>query len=298
LLLEGKYLFSPTDEFKNLDLSNFQLIIEAFDRRIQEWLFSPLEKLLIDKRDFFVATAVECVLVDALAGFFFGVYGDTHKEDFTEFLRQNLGIQKDAATEFYLRFRCGILHQTNIKKCSSITTEVETLYFQKEDNVLFVNPIGFYKLLREFFTNYIKRLHNEKAVEIRFRTRFFHLFVDEFEECKWRGWWDTKTDYERDIRNSITSLLKTYKGEKESDPNFGLSASWIFGLRDKETSAGLREEIGKSLAVYEQRIETTDITVEFERLNDYRDQSKITIKYKTKATSTINQLIFLKDDII
>jgi hypothetical protein len=33
-------------------------------------------------------------------------------------------------------------------------------------------------------------------------------------------------------------------------------------------------------------------------LNDYRDQSKITIKYKTKATSTINQLIFLKDDII
>jgi uncharacterized protein len=152
-------------------------------------------------------------------------------------------------------------------------------------------------LLREFFTTYLKRLHNEKAVEIRFRTRFFHLFMEEFEEGKWRGWWDTETDYEKDIKNSILILLKINKGDKESDPNFGLSVDWIFKSRDKETAAGLSEEIGKNLAIYEQRIEPTDITVEFEDVNDYHEfeAAKITITYKTKATNTVHQLIYFKN---
>ncbi len=146
-MIKGKYLFSPRDELRDLDINNFPSIIEASERRIQGWFFNPLEKFLADNNDFFMAPAVECILVDALTGFFFGISGDTHKDDFTAFLSQNLYVQKEDATEFYLRFRCGLLHQANIKKCSSITTEVESLYLQKENDVLFINPIGFRKQL-------------------------------------------------------------------------------------------------------------------------------------------------------
>lgn len=47
--LRGKYFFSPKDEFKDLDLNNFNSIIESFDHRIEGWYFKPLGKLLGDE---------------------------------------------------------------------------------------------------------------------------------------------------------------------------------------------------------------------------------------------------------
>ena len=54
-----------------MDLSDFSLVVDAFERRIYGWFLNPLDQFLRDDNNLFVATAIECMLVDALAGFGF-----------------------------------------------------------------------------------------------------------------------------------------------------------------------------------------------------------------------------------
>jgi phage baseplate assembly protein W len=294
LRLEGKYLFSPTDEFKDLDLTNFPSIVGAFERRIQGWFFDPLRRLLSDEKNFFIAAALECVLVDALSGFAYGIFGDTHKDDFVKFLVENLNIPEDAAIEFYTRFRCGILHQTNIKKSSCLTKEVETLYFQLEDDRLFFNPQGFFELPEKYFESYVRRLKVESDHQIRFRKRFSYLFAYDIEEPKWRAWWAAAADYEKDIQNSIGALFKTYKGSMEGDPNFGINLDFtFFGTYSENELRQLEKEVHTQLSNYEPRIELRKIEAKFQQLFPDDNRVLLEIVYKTKATDTVESYCFV-----
>lgn len=263
MLLKGKYLFSSADEFKDLDLTNFQSVLQAFERRIQLWFFGPLEKLLVQEENLFVASAIECMLIDALSGFAQGVRADTHKENFILFLQEKLNIEKRVADEFYNRFRCGILHQTNIKKKSSITDEIEIIHLQEEDNSLFFNPRGFYQLLQKYFKDYMKKVVSDKDLQINFRIRFYHLFRDEFAETKWGDWFNEVVDYEKDIRDSISEILGSYKDETSSDPNYGLSSElWLFTCVTEDTHHKMVNEVKDLLSDYEPRIDVLNVTVE------------------------------------
>lgn len=187
MILQGKYLFSPKDEFNELELSNFASVVDAFERRIQGWFLNPIRQLLENDSNLFVITATECMIVDALSGFFYGLERDTMKADFIGFLSKEAGIQRIVAKEFYDRFRCGIIHQTSIKKRSSISKEVEDIYLQ-DDGILFFNPEGFYRKLGDYSKVYIGRLRSDKETQKNFKKRFKYLFNEEFSRDKWKHW--------------------------------------------------------------------------------------------------------------
>jgi len=183
--LKGKYLFSPTDQFKHMELSDFCSVVDAFERRIYGWFLNPLNHLLRDDNNLFVATAIECMLVDALAGFWFGVKKTTG-DHFVDFLEHEMGVNHQEAAEFYDRFRCGILHQTNIKKKSCISKEVKDLHL--DNGVLFFNPEGFYERLKKYFGAYLGELRSGHSCVHEFKERFRILFKDEFSGDKWILW--------------------------------------------------------------------------------------------------------------
>ena len=184
VILEKKYLFSPEDEFQYLDLSDFSSIIDAFERRIVGWFLKPIEQLLGDDNNLFVITAIECMLVDALGGFWFGK--DTTGNDFKTFLVDRLNIRHDIADAFYKRFRNGILHQTSIKKKSVISKDV--LDFHLDDDVLFFNPESLHDRLKEYFRIYLVELRSGDSCVQEFKKRFKQLFKDEFRDYQWRHW--------------------------------------------------------------------------------------------------------------
>lgn len=178
------YLFAPNIEFKDLDLSDFLSIVEAFRQRIEGWFFEPIGQLMGNKDNLFVITSIECMIVDALRGFWSGK--DSSGVDFVDFLVKCLKIRSDIAEEFYKRFRNGILHQTNIKKKSVISESVRDFLFDNT-GVLFFNPIGFYDQLRVYFNEYLKELKSRNGV-LNFKKRFKSLFKDEFNDQEWRQW--------------------------------------------------------------------------------------------------------------
>lgn len=198
--LDGKYFFSPTDEFKNLDLNEFNQIVGAFERRIRGWFFEPLEKMLAKESELFIASAVECMLVDSLSGFVYGRRNTTNT-DFTSFVRSELKFPEPIASAFYDRFRCGILHQTSIKEksCISLELEHESLHLD-DNNVLFFNPRNFYVMLRKYFAYYMEKLQQDVSTQINFREHFKHLFEKEYSPIEWIPW-DKSTLHLRNILN-------------------------------------------------------------------------------------------------
>lgn len=183
--LKGKYFFSPTDEFKDLDLTDFHSVVDCFERRIDGWFFEPIELLLKNDKNLFVVTATECMLVDALAGFWSGVK-ESKGNDFVDFLVQRMGFTQAVAAEFYDRFRNGILHQTNIKRKGCISKEIKDLHL--DNGVLFFNPEGFYERLKEYFVTYLGELRSGHSCMHKFKKRFYILFRHEFSKDRWRSW--------------------------------------------------------------------------------------------------------------
>lgn len=179
------YLFAPNVEFNDLDLSNFLSVVDAFSQRIDGWFFEPINLLIGNECNLFVITAIECMVVDALSGFWSGA--DSTGATFTEFLTEKMNIDPSVATAFYTRFRNGIIHQTNIKMKSVISNKVKSFQFDKS-GILFFNPIEFYTQLRIYFNEYLEELRSRGSGVQRFKKRFKKLFKDEFNDQEWRKW--------------------------------------------------------------------------------------------------------------
>ena len=60
--LRGKYLFSPTDEFKDLNLSDFVSVVDAFERRINGWFLNPIEHISQDDNNLFARAPACCII--------------------------------------------------------------------------------------------------------------------------------------------------------------------------------------------------------------------------------------------
>lgn len=179
------YLFAPGVEFKQLNLSDFQSVVNPFEKRMLGWFFNPIEQLIGNENNFFVITAIECMVVDALSGFWYGDNGS--EKNFTKFLVERLNVRSDFAEAFYLRFRNGIVHQTNIKQKSMISTKVKDFQFDSS-NVLSFNPIDFYNRLRAYFDQYLTELKSRSNGVDNFKTRFKQLFKEEFSNKEWEQW--------------------------------------------------------------------------------------------------------------
>jgi hypothetical protein len=179
------YMFAPNVEFRDLDLSDFQSVVKAFGQRMDGWFFKPINRLFGYENNLFVITAIECMVVDTLSGFWYGDSGT--KKNFTDFLVERMNIHPDIANAFYLRFRCGIVHQTNIKENSVISEKVKDFQLDNS-NVLYFNPIGFFVQLITYFDKYLKELGSRSDGVQSFKRRFKQLFNDEFDDNQWQEW--------------------------------------------------------------------------------------------------------------
>ncbi|OQX53738.1 MAG: hypothetical protein B5M53_06610 [Candidatus Cloacimonas sp. 4484_209] len=177
-LIKGEMCFSPNYKFKYLDPKNFESILNAFRDRIEGWYLNILKHLLEDSQNDFIVVAIECMLIDTLAGYRYGC--KTNHIIYPKFLKEFLNMTEEEAVGFYKRFRCGILHETRIKENSYISREIDDLLLMK-NNEMFLNPEILYGKLKNYFDEYMQDLtDNEKTEQINnFKKHFKELFHEE-----------------------------------------------------------------------------------------------------------------------
>jgi len=189
----GEKKFSPNCTFDDLKDAEIDKLIDAFIDRMKGWYFQPLKSLLgLDtektKGDYdFISLAIECMLIDALAGYFYGIERNTGKCSFIVFLIENLGFKSyKEAEKFYEDFRCGIVHETRIKKSGFVSRKEKFPHYWIVNDKLYVNPVKLFTELKSFFIWYCDKLleeDKENIIRKNFLRRFRYLFKDH-EELK------------------------------------------------------------------------------------------------------------------
>lgn len=147
------------DIVSNIDWSNIDEVIDAFERRIQSWYLDPAE-ILIDEMpgNGSIITNIGCILVDTLSQFRHGkdshdapVYKAFTEEHFPDFdhpmpkvipshLVVGSNYDVDTVSEaFYSGFRCGLAHSGTILAFGghSMGTDGELykISFDREDSM-------------------------------------------------------------------------------------------------------------------------------------------------------------------
>ncbi|NEW61372.1 GPW/gp25 family protein [Sulfurovum sp. bin170] len=92
-----------------------------------------------------------------------------------------------------------------------------------------------------------------------------------------------------DIREAILIILKTAKGERVMEPEFGCGIhSFVFEVINSVTMTRMREDIRKALLLYEPRIEVMDIR------SEYIDSGilKFDIEYRVISTNSRYNIVY------
>ena len=120
-----------SDDYNRLNLTDhanadWQTAFDYLDKRLTERYIEPVEvlrnsesdKSASDKKFGFTVLAIDCLLIETIQSFYEGVtnsHGQSQRL-FKNFLTQRDNFKaffptKNAAGDFYINFRCGILHQ-------------------------------------------------------------------------------------------------------------------------------------------------------------------------------------------
>ena len=92
-----------------------------------------------------------------------------------------------------------------------------------------------------------------------------------------------------DIEEAIIIILKTAKGERPMEPEFGCNIhSYVFEVINQSTMMRMQEDIRKALLIYEPRIEVLEIN------NEYIESGMIlfTIDYSVISTNSRYNLVY------
>ena len=96
---------------------------------------------------------------------------------------------------------------------------------------------------------------------------------------------------ERDIEESIKTILRTSKGERVMRPEFGSSIhDFVFAPNNATTSGLLAYHTREALIRWEPRIEVTEVDVQPDPLEP--SQVRIEIGYTIKATNDARNLVY------
>jgi len=99
----------------------------------------------------------------------------------------------------------------------------------------------------------------------------------------------TLSQGDEDIKEAIIIILKTAKGERVMEPEFGCDIhSYVFEVINQTTLMRMQEEIRKALLLYEPRIEVIDIN------SDYVEEGKLefNIEYSVISTNSRYNLVY------
>lgn len=179
---DGRKLFSPEIAMSELKDADDEKVIRAFEDRIRGWYLDPLVSMLEKPNWDFISLAIECMLLDALSGYYFGLKEDSNRgtfQDFAEEIIPEVG-KESIAGFFYDTFRNGILHETRVKKSGFISREIKNVIVE-DDGALFVNPRELYRVLKNWFDLYAETLYGDEDLQKRFFDRFIFLYEDHIE---------------------------------------------------------------------------------------------------------------------
>lgn len=164
-----------SDNWEGLNLApdssvaNWEYAVQIFDDRYRSRYLNPIDALRKhENRDIFIYSgfvimAIDCLLIETLCQFHYGVessdilkqdntYGhiNNNQDVFVDFFNRSTefhGFTEDISGTFYTQIRCGILHQAESKKTSTIHIN------HAKQNVLVANNGNGISVRRDLFTD-------------------------------------------------------------------------------------------------------------------------------------------------
>ncbi len=175
--------FAPNVRLKELDLSDKDTLINAFEKRVRGFYLEPIKELN-DKKMAFAAGIIEFSMIDALAR-----YSDNYiskgKEKagkrIVKMLSHIFQVKKEIAQKTYNDFRNGLLHENHIGNCGCFDYN-SSKSLSLEQECVIVNPLKFQEEFEEYFEKYLEEL---KTDTITYNKFFSNIKVDFGEEIKY-----------------------------------------------------------------------------------------------------------------
>lgn len=173
-----------SDDYLNLDLtdktsSNWDTAFEYMRLRLTERFIEPTDKLIEFERDLpasdkkygFAVLAIDCLLSETIQAFYEGVTDSSghSKRLFKTFLRdrdnfKNYFIDDQQATDFYINFRCGILHQAQ----TSVDTKIWAVgdLIMRTGRFVIVNRELYHEKIKDELNIYLTKLKRKDDVAL------------------------------------------------------------------------------------------------------------------------------------
>jgi hypothetical protein len=148
---------------KNSDLHKAVRILED---RLNARFFKAVEAIEGQEFSGFAVLALDCLLIETLQQFKEGVNETPRRkveEYFINFLTTppfSAYFNKASASKFYQHFRCGILHQAEIKETSKVWRVGPLVAPTSDGKGLIINRKLFHSVLRKAFAAYLRTLRN------------------------------------------------------------------------------------------------------------------------------------------
>ncbi len=161
-------LYKDSD-WKALNLAtktDWRKAVRMVEDRLNARFFDAVKT--IDKQDFagFAVLALDCLLIETLQQFREGAdetprrKGERYFVDFLTTAPFSAHFSKATAAKFYDHFRCGVLHQAEIKSSSKVRRVGPLVAPTADGKGLIINRKLFHATLRKAFAAYLRALRN------------------------------------------------------------------------------------------------------------------------------------------
>ena len=99
------------------------------------------------------------------------------------------------------------------------------------------------------------------------------------------------SEYEEDVREAIGLILRTSRGERVMQPDFGCGIhEMTFSIINTATAGQVEEMVKEALILWEPRIEVTSVKASVDSVDDGR--MAIAIDYRVRATNSEFNLVY------
>jgi uncharacterized protein len=99
------------------------------------------------------------------------------------------------------------------------------------------------------------------------------------------------SEYEEDVREGIGLILRTSRGERVMQPDFGCGIhEMAFSVINTATASQVEEMVKEALILWEPRIEVTGVEASVDPMEDGR--MAIAIDYRVRATNSEFNLVY------
>ena len=173
-------------DWQKLDFSqqaHWRKAVVMLDDRLNGRFFRPVRSIEAQDYSGFAVLALDCLVMETLQQLKEGVeetpWGKGG-EYFKRFLTQTsfkVHFDAETAAKFYDQFRCGILHQAEIKKDSKVWRVGKLVDATTDGKGLIINRRLFHSELRRVFAHYLRTLRAGKDLPLRenFRKKMNHI---------------------------------------------------------------------------------------------------------------------------